>query len=86
MNPEGAIRRAQAAIVQDAMANGSGSRAPEDLLEELPEIRVGARQLPASTADALAALQAANSQPHLFVRSGRMVSVIIDDRDLFARV
>jgi len=47
----------------------------------LPGIWVGARQLPAITADALAALQAVNAPPELFVRSGRMVAVIRDERD-----
>lgn len=46
-----------------------------------PGIWVGARQLPAITADALAALHAANAPPQLFVRSGRMVAVIRDERD-----
>ena len=47
----------------------------------LPEIWVGARQLPAITAEALAAIQQANAPPELFVRSGRMVAVIRDERD-----
>jgi len=46
----------------------------------LPAIWVGARQLPAITADALAALQAANDVPELFARSGRMVAVVRDER------
>lgn len=49
--------------------------------DTLPGIWVGARQLPAITADALGALQAANAPPELFVRSGRMVAVIRDERD-----
>lgn len=49
--------------------------------EVLPAIWVGARQLPAITAEALAALQAANVPPRLFVRSSRMVTVIRDERD-----
>jgi len=49
--------------------------------DTLPEIWVGARQLPAIAGDALAALQAANAPPELFVRSGRMVAVIRDERD-----
>jgi hypothetical protein len=55
----------------------SGRPHPDDA----PEIWVGARQLPAITAEALAALQAANVPPELFVRSGRMVAVIRDERD-----
>ncbi len=49
--------------------------------DTLPEICVGARQLPAITADVLAAVQAANIPPELFVRSGRMVAVIRDERN-----
>ncbi|MBI3360830.1 MAG: hypothetical protein HY023_06945, partial [Chloroflexi bacterium] len=49
--------------------------------DTLPEIWVGARQLPAITAEVLAALQAANAPPELFVRSGRMVAVVRDERD-----
>jgi hypothetical protein len=60
-----------------------GAALPSDHPEpdELPEVWVGARQLPAITAEALAALQAANVPPELFVRSGRMVAVIRDERD-----
>lgn len=49
--------------------------------DTLPEIWVGARQLPTITADALVALRAANVPPELFVRSGRMVAVVRDERD-----
>ena len=49
--------------------------------DSLPEIWVGARQLPTISTDALAALQAANAPPELFVRSGRMVAVFRDERD-----
>jgi hypothetical protein len=47
----------------------------------IPEVWVGARQLPAITAQALAALQAANMKPELFVRAGRMVTLVGDERD-----
>jgi len=47
----------------------------------LPEIWVGARQLPAISAEALSALQAANEPPVLFARGGRMVAVVCDERN-----
>ena len=47
----------------------------------LPEILVSARQLPAITKDALAALQSANDPPQLFARGGRMVAVTRDERE-----
>ena len=47
----------------------------------LPEIWVGARQLPDITREALAALQAANHPPELFARSGHMVAVVRDERN-----
>ena len=47
----------------------------------LPEIWVGARQLPEITGEALAALQAANHPPELFARSGHMVAVVRDERN-----
>jgi hypothetical protein len=49
--------------------------------DALLKICVGARQLPAITAEALAALQAANEPPVLFARSGRMVAVVRDEQN-----
>ncbi len=50
-------------------------------VDSLPEIWVGARQLPTMTTDALAALQGANAPPELFARGGRMVAVVRDERN-----
>lgn len=63
------------------LSGGAPTRTGSPDLDKLPEIWVGARQLPAITADALAVLQAANMPPELFVRSGHMVAVIRDERD-----
>lgn len=49
--------------------------------DAMPEIWVGARQLPAITHDALAALITANDPPQVFSRSGRMVTVVRDEQD-----
>jgi len=54
----------------------------------LPEICVGARQLPDITIEVLAAMQAANHPPELFARSGHMVAVVRDEwnRHVIAQV
>jgi len=52
-----------------------------EVVSALPEIWVGARQLPAIAAESLAALQAANDPPVLFARGGRMVAVVRDERN-----
>lgn len=64
-----------------SQSGGERTRSDCPDLDKLREIWVGARQLPAMTAEALAALQAANIPPQLFVRSGRMVAVVRDERD-----
>lgn len=46
-----------------------------------PEIWVGARQLPAITQDALAALRSANDPPQVFARSGRMAAISRDEQN-----
>ncbi len=45
-----------------------------------PQIKVGNRQLPELTKEGLGALQTANTPPVLFVRSGRMVRVVQDEK------
>jgi hypothetical protein len=57
------------------------ARQPSGESKSLPEVWVGARQLHVITGEALAAVQAGNDPPELFVRSGRMVAVVRDERN-----
>jgi hypothetical protein len=72
-------------VYQPRASNLAGAQEPPAIRassrEVPPEIWVGARQLPAITNDALAALIAANDPPQVFARSGRMVTIVCDEQD-----
>src|SRR5580692_11549957 len=57
-----------------------GSATPPEGAGYLPQIKVNDRQLRDYSDEALEALQAGNNPPLLFARSGRMVSIIRDEK------
>ncbi len=63
--------------------DGTMDAMPEDTLAELPalpEIRTNGRGLTEVTADAMLALIEANNPPELFVRSGELVRIVMDEK------
>ena len=75
-------------IVDELESNGRNSRVRSSSGTErgeetgLPTIVVNNRQLPAVTAEAIAALAALNDPPEMFVRSGRLVRVREDENGI----
>jgi hypothetical protein len=68
------------AEARERMRSGNGTHSSES---QLPFINVGNRQLREISTECLNALRGANNPPKLFVRSGRMVWVIRDEKSRY---
>ena len=67
-------------LPDDAGGMGETTAGPAEERQPLPQIICSNRPMPAVTAEAITALQAANNPPALFVRSGALARVRTDER------
>ena len=76
---EAAIAAAPVVQTSDVGRSGNSASRTTESTQNLPEIIVTNRQLRDSRRECLAALQAGNDPPFLFVRDGRLVAIRIDE-------